>query len=290
LNVRQTFLSDAPFARTQSTTPLHLEPARETLAPRRLIIKLRKSLETRGFVGTFRHYGWVLAGLAHRFTPAGRREHQLQRQKDAEFAHKLRQIDIDYDSSHHLDTGGKIELNNLSIDSESKWEGRFYQAVFPDRFRVWIDSLNIEPQEYVFVDIGAGKGRALFLAQDMGFKRVIGIEFARELVQTCEENIRRRTADGVLRPPVQILHMDALSYDLPEEPAVVYLYNPFSEELMTRMAKRISDSLRRAPRSLKIVYGNPHCEHAIASGIPGLRRLARTDMFASYEWADPDGA
>ena len=37
--------------------------------------------------------------------------HQLQRQRDAEFAQKLRQVDIDYDSRHHLDTGGKIDLN-----------------------------------------------------------------------------------------------------------------------------------------------------------------------------------
>jgi hypothetical protein len=257
------------------------------MAARSPITKLRKTLQTRGFVGTFRHYGWVLAGLARRFTPAGRREHQLQRQKDAEFAQKLRHIDFDYDSNHDLDTGGKIELNDLSIDSESKWDGRFYQAVFPHRFRAWIDSLNIDPREYVFVDIGAGKGRALFLAQDMGFKRVIGIEFARELVQICEENIRRRIANGVLRPPVQILHMDALSYDLPEEPTVIYLYNPFGEKLMTRMTERISNSLRDAPRPLKIVYGNPLCEHAIASGIPGLRRLARTDTFASYEWTNP---
>ena len=254
------------------------------------IIKLRKSLEERGFFGTLRHYGWVLAGLARRLTPAGRREYQLQRQRDAEFAQKLRQVDIDYDSRHHLDTGGKIELNELAIDSESKWQGAFYQAVFPDRFCAWIDSLNIKPQEYIFVDIGAGKGRALFLAQEMDFKHIIGVEFAAELVQICKENISRRAADGVPRPPVEILHMDGLAYELPEEPIVVFLNNPFGKELMARMAERIRDSLQKAPRSLKIVYGNPLYDHVIISGIPGLRRLAKTDMFAAYEWIGPPSA
>ena len=260
------------------------------MAAPKLITKLRKSLETRGFFGTLRHYGWVLAGLARRFTPAGRREHQLQRQRDADFAQKLRQVDIDYDSRHHLDTGGKIELNDLSIDSESKWQGVFYQAVFPDRFCAWIDSLNIEPQEYIFVDIGAGKGRALFLAQEMEFKHIIGVEFAEELVQICKENISRRAADGVPRPPVEILHMDGLAYDLPEEPIVVFLNNPFGEELMVRMAEQIRNSLQKAPRPLKIVYGNPLYDHVIISRIPGLRRLANTDLFKTYEWTEMPSA
>jgi Methyltransferase domain len=257
------------------------------MAARSPITTLRKSLETRGFVGTFRHYGWVLAGLARRFTPAGRREHQLQRQKDAEFAQKLRQIDIDYDSTHDLDTGGKIELNDLSIDSDSKWQGTFYQAVFPDHFRESIESTSINPQDYLFVDIGAGKGRALFLAQDMGFRRVIGIEFAQELVRICEENIRRRAADARSRPPIEILHMDGLSFDLPEEPTVLYLFNPFGQELMIRMAERIRGSLQKAPRTIKIIYENPLYDHVIITGIPGLRRQAQTSTFNTYEWVKP---
>jgi hypothetical protein len=253
----------------------------------RLITKLTHSFKTRGFIGTLRHYGWVLAGLARSFTPVGRREHQLQRQRDAEFSHKLRQVDMDYDSSHHLDTGGKIELNNLSIDSDSKWQGTFYQAVFPDHFRQSIESIRIQPQDYLFVDIGAGKGRALFLAQDMGFRRVIGIEFAQELVRICEENIRRRAEDGRSRSPIEILHMDGLSYDLPEQPTVFYLFNPFGQELMVRMAERIRNSLQKAPRTIKLIYENPLYDHVIMTGIPGLRRRAQTRLFNTYEWVPP---
>jgi SAM-dependent methyltransferase len=243
-----------------------------------------RSFRTRGVVGTFNHYGWVIANMVRSLTPAGRREREQQRQMDAEFAQKLRQIDTAYDSAYHLNTGGKIELQNFSIDSESKSHGVFYQAVFPDRFFEWIDSLNIEPRDYLFVDIGAGKGRALFLAQDLGFKEVIGVEFARELVEICKTNIDRRAADGVLRPAVRILHMDGLLYDLPEEPTVLFLNNPFGAELMTRMAARIQTSLSNAPRSLKIVYGNPMHDSVIISAIPGLQRLAQSSVFNTYEW------
>jgi hypothetical protein len=250
---------------------------------RRKIANLNKSLSARGFAGTLTHYARVLIGMARRYTAAGRRAHQRQLEMDKAFAQKLRQVDAEFDTSHQLDTGGRIELDDLSIDSESKPEGVFYQAVFPDRFREWIDSLKIEPKDYIFVDIGAGKGRALFLAQDMGFRRAIGVEFARELVDICKENIRRRAADRVPRRPVEILHMDGLAYDLPEEPVVLFLNNPFGEVLMARMAERIQLSLRRAPRNIKIVYGNPLYDHVLISKIPELRRLTKTEMFNSYE-------
>ena len=243
-----------------------------------------RSFRTRGFAGTLKHYGWVIGHMVSSLTPAGWRERTLQRESDAQFAHKLRQVDTAYDSAHHLDTAGKIELRDLSIDSDSKAQGVFYQAVFPERFFEWIGTLNIEPQDYLFIDIGAGKGRALFLAQDLGFKGITGVEFAWELVKICQENIRRRAADGVSRPPVNILHMDGLLFELPEQPAVLFLNNPFGADLMARMAERIRISLLKAPRPLKIVYGNPLHDSVVIAGIPGLRRLAQTALFNTYEW------
>jgi hypothetical protein len=251
-----------------------------------MLSRFVRSFRTRGVVGTLKHYGSVATHMVSSLTPAGRRERRLQRERDAQFAEKLRHIDATYDSAHQLDTGGKIELNELSIDSESKLQGVFYQAVFPERFREWISTLNIDARDYLFIDIGAGKGRALFLAQDLGFKSAIGVEFARQLVEVCRENIRRRASDGISRPPAHIVHMDGLLFELPEEPAVLFLNNPFEAELMARMAERIRVSLSKMPRPLKIVYGNPLHDSVIISGIPGLRRLAQTPIFNTYEW-DP---
>jgi hypothetical protein len=248
--------------------------------------RLKRSIDTRGFVGTLKHYGYVLVGLARKWlTPSGRREHQLQLRKDEDFSQRVHEVDEDFDLRHQLDTGGKISLDVLSINSDNKWQGTHYQAIFPDRFRESIDSLSIEPQEYTFVDIGAGKGRALFLAQDMGFKRVIGVEFALELVQICQQNISRKVAAGLASvSPVEIVHTDALSYKLPNEQTVLYFYNPFGEEIMVRMIERIRASLEEMPRPIKIVYENPLCDCVLMSGIPGLRRIVNADRFKTYEW------
>jgi hypothetical protein len=248
-----------------------------------LTARLKRSINARGFVGTLKHYGIVLLGLARRYTPSGRREHQLQLRKDADFLRRLHEIDEDFDLRHQLDTGGKIGLDSLSVDSENKWEGGHYQAIFPDRFRESINSLGIEPQQYTFIDIGAGKGRALFLAQDMGFRRVIGVEFALELVQICQQNISRRIAAGVATP-IEIVHADALSYNLPDEATVLYFYNPFGPDIMSGMTRRIRASLEEMPRPIKIVYENPVCDDVIMSGIPGLIKTVNTGRFKAYEW------
>lgn len=250
----------------------------------RKLLRLNRSLKTRGVIGTLKHYADVVAGLVISTTPGARRERERRRVLDLAFAKKREAIDADFDGHHGLDTGGKIELADLSIESETKEHGAFYQAVFPDRFRHWIDSLYIEPSEFLFVDIGAGKGRALFLAQDLGFKGVVGVEFAKELVEICKKNIRVREVECAHRPPVSIVHMDALVYLLPDEPTVLFINNPFGQEVMGMFVERVRESLQRAPRPFKIVYGNSVCDQVVMSGIPGLRRLANTEEFNSYEW------
>jgi hypothetical protein len=250
----------------------------------RKLLRFNRSFKTRGVVGTLRHYVAVVASMVASIAPTARRERKQRRELDLAFASKREAIDADFDSRHRLDTGGKIELADLSVESETKEHGVFYQAVFPNRFRHWIDSLHIEPSEFLFVDIGAGKGRALFLAQDIGFKRVVGVEFANELVETCKKNIQVREAECVYRPPVSIVHMDAVRYLLPDEQTVHFINNPFDQEVMGKFVERVRQSLLRAPRPLKIVYGNPLWDRVIMSGIPGLRRVAQTELFNSYEW------
>jgi hypothetical protein len=134
------------------------------------------------------------------------------------------------------------------------------------------------------VDIGAGKGRALFLAAEFGFKRILGIEFARELVDICRQNLRRRFADRMVESPIEIECADALTCPLPVEPIVIYFFNPFNSEMMQKMATQIRDSLRQYPRPIRIVYMNPVCDSELMTGIPGLQRVLFSEILNTYKW------
>lgn len=110
-----------------------------------------------------------------------------------------------FDRSRKVDTGGQIPAFILGHN------GVRYQAVEPNRFMNALRSLDIDVAEFRFVDIGCGKGRALILARDLGFKSIIGVEVSQSL---CE--IARRNC-----PDAEILCVDAGSYLLPEGSCVI---------------------------------------------------------------------
>lgn len=161
-----------------------------------------------------------------------------------------------FDLDHGLDTGGDDDLRDLSIDAPASHilHGNRYQATSPEMFaRI----MGVAPigQGMTFIDIGSGKGRALLMASSYPFQRIVGVEFARELHEVALENIRRFKP----KRPVEAVCADALTWDLPSEPSLIYLYNSFGAPLMSKFIERLEASLLVRPRELVVVYRNPSC-------------------------------
>jgi hypothetical protein len=57
--------------------------------------------------------------------------------------------------------------------------------------------------------------------------------------------------------PIQVILGDAADFDPPREPLVIYLYNPFGREVITKVLENLRASLSEYPRSCWIVYVNP---------------------------------
>jgi hypothetical protein len=113
--------------------------------------------------------------------------------------------------------------------------------------------LPIRHQDFVFVDFGSGKGRAVMLAAALPFKRVVGVEFAEALHRTAEENVEqyRKRKPGATR--IELLCMDAVEYELPGEPLVLYFYEPFLETIMDSVMQRVRIAVERVPRPVYVV-------------------------------------
>lgn len=129
-------------------------------------------------------------------------------------------------------------------------EGNPYEPIDPVDFaRVMsgLEQVAIDYRQYDFIDFGCGHGRALMLAAEYPFARVIGIEYARGLLASAERNLEswRRRA----RPragEVSCQWADAGQWALPHRPAVYYFCEPFREPMMWRMAERIRAHLSAA--------------------------------------------
>ena len=144
-------------------------------------------------------------------------------------------------------------MGALRIESPNRDLGVRYQPSDPDGFRSLVEALPVDLKDYVFMDLGSGKGRVLLLASEYPFRRVVGVEFAQELNEIAERNValydgaRRRCGD------VRTVTADAADYLLPEEPVVLYLYNPFAPEVLRRHLKRNRDSLERGSRPVYVL-------------------------------------
>ncbi len=168
-----------------------------------------------------------------------------------------------FDAALGLDTGGTVYLYDLTIASANAPLGVSYIASRPHQFRNAMACLDIDLAGATFIDLGSGKGRVLMMAAQYPFARIIGVEFAAELHEVCQNNLAK-FGD----PRISSWHGDAEAFDFPATALVVYMNNPFDRPLVERIARRIEASTRLAPRTVRIVYIN----------------AAAPDVFAQEPW------
>jgi hypothetical protein len=166
-----------------------------------------------------------------------------------------------FDSQFGVDTdgrfGGWTYLSDLDIPSSNWIDGNDYAAIEPLRFQRVMAGFDIAFENCTFIDFGSGKGRALLLASEFPFKRILGLEFSPELHRTAEENIRRYRSATQKCHDIQSSNVDFANYALPPEPSVLFLFNPCRIQVLTRVANQISRSLSAHPRPLYIAYVAP---------------------------------
>lgn len=156
-----------------------------------------------------------------------------------------------YDVEHGTETDGLEPLWKLSIRSANARFGERYQATTEHELVAALQSLGQALHTFSFVDLGCGKGRTLLVASRLAFRRVVGVEFADELVAIARRNLRTRDARNAV-----VVHADAADFEFPPGDLVVYLYNPFTAEVMTQVLA----NLRAAQGGrLFVIYKAPRC-------------------------------
>ena len=217
----------------------------------------------------------------------------LSQIKDLLLAPLHRRLDRRFDQRHGLDTEGAAPLALFSIlddDFDYRHDKRRYEAVPLVTFARMMRRLPTDLSEYVFIDIGSGKGRALLLASQYGFKRIIGIEFATELHDVARRNLRTYGRQSAPHPQIELINQNAIYYPIPDEKCVFYLFNPFADTVLTKIITNIERSYDARPRKMFFLYVNPRGEHVL-DGKEFVRVIERRRFGlktgAIYETADP---
>lgn len=174
------------------------------------------------------------------------------------------------DRRRGVSTTSAVKDGELGItDRRNHW----YVATDYQTFQSVMRHVPIRPGADVFVDFGSGKGRIVLLAAAFPFRRIIGVEFSRQLHATAQQNLE------AIRPTlfcqeIELVHADATRWPIPAEATVLFFFNPFEGEVLAQVFDNIRRSLGAAPRPLTIIYVRP--EKFFEKEIPWREWLEKT--------------
>lgn len=174
-----------------------------------------------------------------------------------------------FDFRRRVKTAGTAVLRDLTLAPASE-HGFDYIAARPKNVKQALRDLPVKDHsQFTFIDLGSGKGPVLFLAAQYPFRRIVGVEFARELHQQAVENIASFRHSGRRCTDIASVHMDAKDFPFPEGNLVLYLFNPFPPRILQSALENLYASSNRvasangfgeppAPREVYIVALYPN--------------------------------
>lgn len=132
----------------------------------------------------------------------------------------------------------KFHIKTAAIKKSDSSEYFHYQGA---SYRVLLNLFNdILPKtkDFTFVDIGCGKGRALFVAEYCGYNHLIGIELDDALLNEAKENLKSyafKREDSSF----SFIHQNAVDYPYKNEACVYFLFNPFNEDVLRKVLDKV---------------------------------------------------
>jgi SAM-dependent methyltransferase len=154
-------------------------------------------------------------------------------------------------------------------------------VLFHEMIGALCERAGIDLSEFVFVDLGSGKGRTLLMASDYPFRRIVGVELLPALHEIAKQNVSGYRSDSQKCFVIEALRGDATEFVFSDEPAVLYLFNPFPEPGMRRVIGTLERNLRAHPRAVYVLYHNPLLEPVLGEAA-ALKKIYGTHQFAVY--------
>lgn len=207
-----------------------------------------------------------------------------------------------FDVANHVRTSGLIAGRHLKSGHPHDRYATAYYGVAPSVFHAlllrWQRTRPCAPiQQFSFIDVGAGMGRAVLLAAEMPFRQVVGVELNPTLAAIARRNAAAWRAASRARTSMRICCRDAIDFSFPPGPCLIFLFNPFGSTVMKRMLRQIAASFAGRPGQLDLLYINNEQEadlerhRGFARLFLGQIRRSRADAIADHAILSnqPDG-
>ena len=134
--------------------------------------------------------------------------------------------------------------------AENEEKGNKYQPS-TDSLKKVLKKLKIT-QEDSIIDIGCGKGKALYIMSKFPFKKICGYYLSKELVDLAKTNMKKLGLNEV-----EVFVADASNFNKYDDYNYFYIYNSVPEKVFIKMMKNIKKSIEKKPRNCTFIYLNP---------------------------------
>lgn len=173
-----------------------------------------------------------------------------------------------FDDEFGVRTSGLVAGRHLKSGHRHDRHATAYYGVAPSVFlalvKRWEKSRpSLALKEVSFIDVGAGMGRAMLLAAELPFRRVVGVELNPALVRIARKNLTIWRASGRAQAPTRLVCGDAVELPLPPGPCMAFLFNPFGAVVMRRLLTAWSKALAERADELDLIYVNNEQEHVL---------------------------
>ncbi len=196
-----------------------------------------------------------------------------------------------FDALYGTETGALIPGDDLGTGHRHDRHITAYHGTAPSLFRKlmarWQKAARHPLEKTAFVDIGAGKGRAMLLAAEMPFRRIVGVELHPALAAVARRNLQRFAAKHVA-PPMRIEEADVMRLRMPAGPCCVFLFNPFGLVLMDRFLDKLTRDFHGREGDLDLLYVNDEQRVVMREEHPRFEEVWRGRIHLSHKDRDAD--
>ena len=207
-----------------------------------------------------------------------------------------------FDEEFGVRTSGLVAGRHLKSGHVHDRHATAYYGVAPSVFhallRRWRRSRpGCALEEVSFIDVGAGMGRAVLLAAESPFRRVVGVELNPTLARIARRNLALWRTSGRALAPMKMICGDAVEFQLPQGPCLAFMFNPFGAPVMRRLLAARRKAMDGRAAQLDILYVNNEQERELerqagfARLFLGRIRRSRADAIADHRILanQPDG-
>jgi hypothetical protein len=188
-----------------------------------------------------------------------------------------------FDLPRNIRTSGNVSLLRVGIAAEEIHDSELYVPARPAHIRQALRAMPVQDvSDFSYVDLGSGKGRTLFIAAELPFKEIIGVEISRVLHEQACANVRcfRSWTRGCKH--ITPVYGNAKHFVFPDGKMVLYLFNPFGAATMRCVLSNLDASLTRNPRHVIIILLWPRYGDQVAA-LQGMHLRRETKEYQIFE-------